>query len=220
MYVPGHLLTILLSYPRIRIMATLANNLDLKNKKILDIGCHDGSFLTFLKDKTAKLYGLEASDTAAKISRQRKIDTKTYFFDDVTPMPFPDKSFDLIVTGEIIEHIYNTDFFVQEIHRLLKPKGRLLISTPNIASLGRRIYLLLGISPLLEDNLSREGTAGHVRYFTFNRLNKLITDNKFQLKSFTSDVVNLSRTGSVGSTLLAKLFPQFGQSIICIYQKV
>ena len=135
-------------------------------------------------------------------------------------MPFPDNSFDLIVAGEIIEHIYNTDFFVQEIHRLLKPKGRLLISTPNIASLGRRLYLLLGISPLLEDNLAREGTAGHVRYFTFNRLNKLITDNKFRLKSFTSDVVNLSKTGSFGSTLLAKILPQFGQSIICIYQKV
>ena len=51
MYVPGHLLTILPSYPRIKVMVSLANSLNLKNKKILDIGCHDGTFLSLLNDK-------------------------------------------------------------------------------------------------------------------------------------------------------------------------
>ena len=219
-YTEGHLQNISSVFPRIIKMLAMANELNLKNKNILDIGCHDGTFLSLLDDKSAKLYGLEASEAAAKISRQRKIKTKSYFFDDVTPMPFPDKSFDLIIAGEIIEHIYNTDFFVQEIHRLLKPKGHLLISTPNIASLGRRVFLLLGINPLLEVSITRAETAGHIRYFTFNSLNKLISDNHFQLKSYSSDIINLNNTGTLRSKILGQVFPHLGQSIICVYQKV
>lgn len=219
MYLKSSLLEITPTNPRIIEMLNLTKKLNLTDKKILDIGCHDGSFLNLLKKRTTKLYGLEASQAAVKVCLKNKISAKAYFFDDSTPMPYPDSSFDLIVAGEIIEHIYHTDLFLQEIHRLLKPHGHLLISTPNIASLGRRILLASGISPLLEDSLSKIGSAGHIRYFTFKSLDKLLSDNNFKAKVVKSDHINFDSSGKIKSKYLATLFPAFGQSIIGLYQK-
>lgn len=54
--------------------------------------------------------------------------------DNSYPYPFEDNSFDSIVAGEIIEHIPNLDAFMKEVHRILKPNGRFILSTPNPAS--------------------------------------------------------------------------------------
>lgn len=206
--------------PRLLTMLSLTKKLRLRNKKILDIGCYDGTFLNLFKNKTNKLYGLDASPQSIIRAKKNKILAKPYFFDDVSPMPYLNNSFELIIAGEIIEHIYDTDYFLSEINRLLKPGGHLLLSTPNIASLGRRIYLLLGISPLLEISPNYPNSCGHIRYFTKDSLKQLFSHHKFKQISFSSDIVNLGRSGHIYSQLLAKIFPSLGQSLISLYKKI
>jgi 2-polyprenyl-3-methyl-5-hydroxy-6-metoxy-1,4-benzoquinol methylase len=188
--------------------------MNLENKNILDIGCYDGTFLSLIKNRNNNLFGVEASDWGAEKSRQEGIEVSQYFFDDRTKLPLEDSFFDLVVAGEIIEHIYDTDFFLEEIRRVLKPGGHLMISTPNIASLGRRIFLLFGANPIIELSPNEPESSGHIRYFTFKTLKKILEKHGFKIIASRSDCVNFSSNGKTKSSLLARMFPNVGASII------
>ncbi len=204
---------------RVRIMLELIERLKLNGKNILDIGCFDGTLLSLIANKSNKLYGIDANDFAVKQARKKGIKVKQFFFDDITKIPFKKNSFDLIIAGELIEHIYDTDFFLEEIRRILKPYGYLLLSTPNIASLGRRLMLLLGISPIIEVSPNEVDSPGHIRYFTFKSLKWLLEKHGFKILIERSDVLNLTADGKLKSLQIPKITPTFGQSIICLCQK-
>lgn len=204
--------------PRIEIMRDIVNDIGAESKNILDIGCYDGTFLSLIENKDITLFGIEASDYAVKEAIKKGINVKQFFFDDKAEMPFDDNFFDIIVAGEIIEHIYDTDFFLKEIKRLLKPEGKLIISTPNIASLGRRLFLLVGKNPIIEISPNESDSSGHIRYFTFETLEGLLSKNGFRCLKRQSDIVNFSNNRLLKSRLLARIFPHIGQSIIAMYQ--
>lgn len=210
----------LLDNPRIKVMIDIVNKLDIINKNILDIGCFNGTFLSLIKNRNNNFYGLDASDYAVKESRKKGITVKQFFFDDVTKMPFSNSQFDFINAGEIIEHIYDTDFFLEEIRRLLVINGLFLISTPNLASFGRRLLLLMGINPIIEVSPNEEHSPGHIRYFTFKTLKYLLEKHNFEIILMKSDILNLSPTGNIRLTIIPKFFPTLGQSIICLCQKI
>lgn len=200
--------------PRIKVMVNIVNNLQLQNSKILDFGCLDGTFLSKLKNGTNEFYGLDASEYAVKQSTEKGIIMAQFFYDDVAPLPYEDNTFDLVILGEVIEHIYDTDYLLQELHRILKPTGKLLVSTPNLASLARRIALLLGINPIIELSPNEVDSAGHIRYFTFSTLHQLLKKNGFEPEFACSDVINFDSKGRFRTFMLPKLLPTFGASII------
>jgi SAM-dependent methyltransferase len=124
-----------------------------------------------------------------------------------------EEHFDSVVAGEIIEHIFDTDLFLNNIYKVLKKNGTLILSTPNIASLARRIMLLLGINPLIEVT-ARRYDAGHIRYFTFKSLKNLLYENDFSIMHFTSDSINFDNKAFFKSKILAEIFPTFGKTLI------
>ncbi|MEI8067724.1 MAG: class I SAM-dependent methyltransferase [Candidatus Shapirobacteria bacterium] len=202
---------------RIKLMANIIKGLKPVNKNILDIGCHDGTFLSKLP-RNNNFFGIEASEKAYKLSLKKNIKVIKFFFND-NKLPYKGNLFDIVIAGEIIEHIYDTDQFLKEIRRILKPNGYLLISTPNIASLPRRLMLLLGINPIIETTPNKIDSSGHIRYFTFKSLSNLIKENKFKIIKSFSDVTNFHSQGKIKSKLIPKLFPTLGQSIITLCQK-
>ncbi|MDD2703350.1 MAG: class I SAM-dependent methyltransferase [Candidatus Omnitrophica bacterium] len=204
----------LCSTPRIKVMLDMTDELGLKNNRILDIGCYDGTFLSLIRNRGNEFYGIEASDYGVKEAAAKGVVVQKLFVGDDMRFPFNDNFFDLVIIGEIIEHIYDTDFFLSEIRRILKIKGSLLVSTPNIASLGRRIMLLLGMNPIIELSPNEADSSGHIRYFTFVSLRCLLEKHGFRIIKSSSDVVNFSGDGRFRSLFLPKLFPTIGQSII------
>lgn len=195
---------------RLHLMAGMVNDLRLHKRNILDIGCHDGTFLFSIRREDNSLFGIDASDYAVKKAKKRNISAKRFFFDGKEKFPFRNKMFDLIIAGEIIEHVYDTDFFIREVRRLLKDKGYLLISTPNIVSFGRRIMLFFGINPFLETSPNEENSVGHIRYFTFDSLKQHLNKHHFQIILKKSDHINISSRGLFSLTFVSRLFPTFG----------
>ncbi len=79
-------------------------------------------------------------------------------------MPFADESFHVVVCLEVIEHIARAEHLLQEMYRVLKHDGLLLLTTPNFAYIGWRARYLMGFGP------NREGI--HIRHFTSHSLKR------------------------------------------------
>lgn len=202
---------------KIRIDFILKNIPD-KNLNVLDIGCWDGSYAMRYKKNTNIVYGIESAETAAKKAKSKGIMVEHGNFMDNDF--FKNIQFDVVVAGEIIEHVFDTDFFLQKIRKMLVPDGRLIITTPNVASLGRRFLLLLGINPILENRVKISESAGHIRYFTFKDMHKILMDNKFEIIESRSDVVNLNNKGTMFITWMPRLYKKFGRSIMICASKI
>lgn len=106
---------------------------------------------------------------------------------DSDTLDYPDGYFDTVVMVAVIEHLVDPKIALKELHRVLKPGGRLIIDTPNIAKWSRRIKLLFGYFPstasLDEGLLSYDKKTptdlhdeGHLHYFTFRSFRRLCVE--------------------------------------------
>jgi SAM-dependent methyltransferase len=179
--------------------------------KVLDVGCLDGTIGMVLRDLGNTVSGIDASQTAVAKAKERGIDARVGNVEE--PLPFPDGTFDLVFAGEIIEHIFDIDHLFAEMHRVMKPHGSLVVTTPNLAAFGRRLLLLVNRNPNIEISFTGKA-AGHIRYFIKSSLFGLLEKHSFMPVQFTSDVVNFNRKGTVSSQLLARAFPTLGRSLI------
>jgi len=96
--------------------------------KVLDVGCGLGYFLWKLKKTGAQLHGIDTSPESV-----------AYVHNHITPhtvvagcekIPYPDNTFDKALFCEVIEHVADTASAIREIRRVLKPGGRLIVTTP------------------------------------------------------------------------------------------
>lgn len=154
-----------------------------KNARILELGCADGGFLELLSQRTSSQpFGIDISPVSVKIARRRGI--KASVRDLSQKLPYPDNSFDLVIALEVIEHLFDTDFFLSEINRVTKKRGLLILSTPNLASLSNRLKLLLGFYPKYLE-YSRDG-AGHLHLYTPRVLSSQLQRHRFKIVKLTS----------------------------------
>src|SRR5262249_40266134 len=104
-----------------------------KPGKLLDIPSGPGYFA-----QTAHAPGFDA--IAAEIDPSLHVLSGVRYeqVDMAQPMPFPENSFDYIVSIEGIEHVENQYLFLRECYKALKPGGRLFMTTPNVSSLQNR----------------------------------------------------------------------------------
>jgi len=158
-------------------------------KRILDIGCGDGSFIKKFEND-CEVFGVDISSVAVKIAKEAGI---TAYEVDMsrTKLPFESEYFDLVYMGDVIEHLANPDFAIYEVARTLKPNGFLVLSTPNLASWLNRSLLLMGIQPLFSEvstlwDFGRFGRldsfpVGHLRLFTYGALKKFLIHHRFKI---------------------------------------
>jgi len=179
--------------------------------RVLDIGCRDGYISSLIMKQGNRVTGLDVSRGAVTLAKERGIDAREG--DIENGLFFDNESFDVVLMGEVIEHLFSVDRALTEVHRVLRPSGYLVVSTPNLASLGRRLLLLFGRNPLIEVSFAGNA-AGHVRYFVKPTLLNLLKSHNFKVDSVISDVVNFDNSGNLFSSKLARIAPGLGKSII------
>jgi SAM-dependent methyltransferase len=110
---------------------------------------------------------------------------------ETEPLPFPDASFDVLIINEVLEHLrVNPVFTLREAHRVLRPDGIMLLSTPNLRSLNGLWNLLVhGSSYAQADNvydeyrkLERLGHVGHVREYAPGDVKTLLARLGFEVE--------------------------------------
>lgn len=90
--------------------------------KTLDVGCGNKPYAYLYRSD--EYIGLEIDSMA---NRQAK---KADYFYDGNKFPFTDESFDSVVANEVFEHVFNPDQFLNEVARVLRPKGMVLMTLP------------------------------------------------------------------------------------------
>jgi ubiquinone/menaquinone biosynthesis C-methylase UbiE len=121
-----------------------------KDTKILDIGCQFGDISLPLASDAEYIVGLDMSMRSISIAKDNagllNIGNASFVVAEVGTLPFESNSFDVILFLEVIEHLYNADLSLSEIHRVLKPDGFLLIGTPQkIGFLNSGMHLLVNL---------------------------------------------------------------------------
>jgi 2-polyprenyl-3-methyl-5-hydroxy-6-metoxy-1,4-benzoquinol methylase len=134
-----------------------------------------------------------------------------------TALPFMSESFVTVVAAEVIEHVFDTQGFVDECARILQPGGWLAITTPNLVALSGRAQVLLGRSPHNIEYDASRGTSGHVRYFTFDTLECLLRQAGLVPRGRWTNVVHFSILGS--SELVGRFRPTWGHTLISLAVK-
>ena len=109
--------------------------------RVLDLGCSQGLLAGPLRARDVRVVGVDAHDPAPVSP-----DLEAYYQRDLEePLVLPEgRSFDYVVVSDVIEHIRNRAQLLRSVRRNLKPDGRLLISTPNVAIWFYRLSLLAG----------------------------------------------------------------------------
>lgn len=139
-----------------------------QNLNVLEIGCGDGTFLYKLKYKWRKITGIDVVSERIKEARKKKFNVPTSFIlKDFgrKPMPFPDNTFDLVVSISTLQYIYDLDLLFDEIKRVLNRRGKFIFEIPNFAVFWRRLEFLFGSLPRTSQFIDG-WDAGIIHYFT------------------------------------------------------
>ncbi len=169
---------------------------------MLDLGCNDGEWTLKIAEKIgiSKIYGVDILDEQLEKAERRKINVKKV--DLNSKLPFPDDFFDLVHANQVIEHLYDTENFVSEIKRVLKPSGYCIICTENLSSWHNIFALILGWQPFsLTDVSSSKFSLGnplsphyqepvqyppywqqHIRIFSYRGLKEIFENQELKVE--------------------------------------
>lgn len=154
------------------------------NKCILDMGCGNGSLTRLLLEKGYDAYGVDASilgiDIACKTHPDRfgLVD----FAEPVLPEKFKIRSFDTILSTEVIEHLYDPREFIALCKAILPPGGQLILSTPYHGYLKN---LVISITGKWNTHMNPLWDGGHIKLWSKKTLSILLKEQGFKMTAFT-----------------------------------
>jgi SAM-dependent methyltransferase len=100
------------------------------SRRLLEIGCSSGYLTRHYRDKAERIVGFDINSSALRSARRRH-PALPFVSGEVECLPFAADSFDAIVMLEVIEHTGSDNLALQEIRRVLRPGGILVLSTPH-----------------------------------------------------------------------------------------
>ncbi|MGQ0604172.1 MAG: class I SAM-dependent methyltransferase [Anaerolineales bacterium] len=164
----------------------------LESARVLDNGCGLGAYIVKLRQFTPQVYGLEYEFDRAT-EAVRRLDVACVVCAASERLPYPDDTFNAILSNEVIEHVQDDRAAVAEMARVLRPGGRLLIFCPNrwhpvethgIYWRGRYIFGNIPFVNYLPDAL-RNRLAPHVRAYTGHGLRQLLSGMPLRILTHT-----------------------------------
>ena len=134
-----------------------------RGKRVLDLGCRSGALtLHFLEGNS--VVGLDVDPAALEKAAALGIEPVQANVEEA--LPFEDESFDVVVAGELFEHLQFPDALVAQIRRVLRPGGVLAGSVPNAYRVQSRLRFLRGKPP--------EDDPTHLRMFSATAIRELL----------------------------------------------
>ncbi|NUK32966.1 methyltransferase domain-containing protein [Streptomyces lunaelactis] len=156
---------------------------------VLDVGCGDGSAAATAARvlKGHRIVGVDWSQDALRRAAPR---LSQVVRGELTGggLPFASGSADAVLFSEVVEHLVDPDSALDELHRVLRPGGHLMLSTPNLAAWYNRGLLLAGVQPVFSEVSLRHihgrpgsQVVGHLRLYTARALREFVAASGFEV---------------------------------------
>ncbi len=132
--------------------------------RVLDVGCATGRRGAWLREhRGCQVVGVDYNPEMVEIARTRCDAVHLANLEDLPELPEADASFDVLVFGDVLEHLRNPEQVLRYLQRYLRRDGRVLISLPNFLFLFVRIKVVLGLFRYTEYGILDKT---HLRFFT------------------------------------------------------
>jgi len=144
----------------------------------LDFGCGGGNYLDQIKKQHPNwnLYGLDNSEYACKKIKEKGFNV---FCGNIDEIEVPKNFFDRVYLGQVIEHLNDPKMVLKEINSLIKKDGEIVIATPNIDSIGAKVFKSFWYAL----DLPR-----HLYLFSPKTLSSVLEDTGFEVTNVEYDV--------------------------------
>jgi 2-polyprenyl-3-methyl-5-hydroxy-6-metoxy-1,4-benzoquinol methylase len=161
---------------------------DSASTNVVDVGIAGGMFPFLLHKLGINVIGLDWGEISSQQELEKmhpgvKVYACCYEKDQ---WPLQDNSVDIVTHLDLIEHVHPPQqFMFKEIRRILRPGGILIITTPNLASLRKRIGILRGQHPVgqLKEFFESNPFVEHIREFTVNEVSQIVKWASFEVIS-------------------------------------
>lgn len=154
-----------------------------KQQAILDIGCGNGYFAKYLIEKGFDVYGTDASVKGIAIAKRSHPDR--FFVQDISSGSLPEElnniKFDVIISTEVIEHLYDPEGFIVFCKNVLGSSGEMIISTPYH---GYFKNLFLSAFNRWDTHMNPLWYGGHIKLWSKKTLTKAFTNAGFKVTAF------------------------------------
>lgn len=194
---------------------TINNIVDVQNKQVIDIGCGGGIYTKELALMGAKnVVGLDFSKEILQAAKENcnAFPNISFIHGDAHNIPYPNESFDLVISRAVIHHLQDVPTFIREASRILKKDGILILQDRTI------------------EDCTIPGSPEHIRGYFFSVFPKLIeieskrrpktTTIQQELQKYSLQVFPIKAHWEVRKThdsveaLLQDLSPRTGRSIL------
>lgn len=145
--------------------------------RVVDVACSRGYLGKLIKDRGNYVAGIDVSHTAAEIAKEVLDEVHVFDIQDDWPNEL-NASFDLAVLAAIIEHVFDPVALLKRISGVLKPDGKIILTTPNFFSWRNRLTFLFGRFRYTEQG---DFDFGHIRWFDYRYLKEVLAEAGFTI---------------------------------------
>jgi 2-polyprenyl-6-hydroxyphenyl methylase/3-demethylubiquinone-9 3-methyltransferase len=143
--------------------------------RVLDVGCGEGHFADVLRSAGAEVVAIDVAEEPLRRARALHPELDVRLVQPEGVWPFEDSSFEMVWSGETIEHVADTSRWLSELRRVLRSDGTLALSTPDHGPLSMLLLALRGQA--LDAHF--DPRSDHLRFYTRRTLAALLSDYGF-----------------------------------------
>lgn len=190
----------------VRALAEIEKFYTNKNIEILDVGCGFGETMQLFFDQGYKVSGLDPSSEAVQKSRTLLPSCEIKLVFEDIEWEYEDNSFDVVIILDVLEHVSSEQFVAEQIERVLKPGGLLIVTVP-----------YKGLSAVLDPaNISQYllKKGSHHKHFSLPELKGLFPEHIFEFVSTEKRGIGLSQLARLLSYPFRKAFGQSFEKLL------
>jgi 2-polyprenyl-3-methyl-5-hydroxy-6-metoxy-1,4-benzoquinol methylase len=150
-------------------------------RSVCDLGCGNGHIAGRLASHGYQVTGIDASRSGIRIAQHTYPDAR--FVEGLINRELTNLgNFDLVISSDVIEHLYRPSDLLEAALSILKPGGHILLGTPYHGYLKN---LALAVTGRMDSHFSALQDGGHIKFFSVKTLSRLMAAHSFEDLSFT-----------------------------------